>query len=218
MNKNAVPNIRVEALSVGCGNLLEDAIADENGNYRIRGLKLGCEYRIYPKLENKEHNSYPPFIKTMVKKEDRRAVDFVITSLQQSFEIFGHLNFIEAESQPEKVRVRLFYKGSVVQKMYVAKPSNRFFFVNNTFAQGEKFTIEVTDVKTKRIYQTTKEVEATSPFITTTINVTPKKKSSNVVISSNNYVGMIIIAAITFAFMRPEKVCFMLIISLTMKH
>uniref|UniRef100_A0A914PS65 Carboxypeptidase regulatory-like domain-containing protein n=1 Tax=Panagrolaimus davidi TaxID=227884 RepID=A0A914PS65_9BILA len=137
LNKDPVSNVRIEALSPGCGNLLEDATTDENGNYRIRGLKLDCEYRIFPKLENKEHNSYPPFIKTFVKKEDRRGVDFVITSSKQSFEIFGQLNFVEPETQPQILRVKLVYKGGVVQKMNVVKPSNRFFFVNNTFAQGE---------------------------------------------------------------------------------
>jgi hypothetical protein len=206
LNKDPVSNVRIEALSSGCGNLLEDATTDENGNYRIRGLKLDCEYRIFPKLENKEHNSYPPFIKTFVKKEDRRGVDFVITSSKQSFEIFGQLNFVEPETQPQILRVKLVYKGGVVQKMNVVKPSNRFFFVNNTFAQGEKFTVIVDDVKTKRIHQATKEVVSSSPFVTTSLDILTKKKSSDVVISNNNYVGMVLIGLIAFAFMRPEKV------------
>uniref|UniRef100_A0AC34EZP7 Nodal modulator 1 n=1 Tax=Panagrolaimus sp. ES5 TaxID=591445 RepID=A0AC34EZP7_9BILA len=206
LNKDPVSNIKIEALSPGCGNLLEDASSDENGNYRIRGLKLGCEYRIFPKLESKEHNSYPPFIKTLVKKEDRRGVDFVITSSKQSFELFGQLNFVEPETQPQTLRVKLVYKGAVVQKMNVVKPSNRFFFVNNTFANGEKFTVIVDDIKTKRIYQAIKEIEASSPFISTSIDISAKKKSSDVVISSNNYVGMVLFALALYAFMRPEKI------------
>ncbi|KAE9551164.1 hypothetical protein FO519_005609 [Halicephalobus sp. NKZ332] len=158
LNGKPVSQMRVEAVSEKCGNLQEDAFTDESGNYRIRGLKVDCEYRVSPKVTTNEYSIYPPYIKNIVQQRDRKGVDFIISTTKSTFELFGKLKFNDETGQPNSVKVSLKNKGSTIQTVDVQAPSKSFFFVNDSVTIGDVFTVFVEDVKTRRIYEAEKTI------------------------------------------------------------
>ena len=205
LNGKPTSQVRVEAVSEKCGNLQEDAFTDDNGNYRIRGLKVGCEYKISPKFQTNEYSIYPPYIKNIVQERDRKGVDFVISTAKSTFELFGKLKFAEEDSQPNSVKVTLKHRGATIHVVDVVYPSKSFFFVNDSATIGDTFTVSVEDVKTRRIYETEKSITINSYFTSVELEVKARKKSTDIVVSNNNYFGIALLGFIAFLYMFPEK-------------
>jgi len=205
LNGKPTSQVRVEAISEKCGNLQEDAFTDDNGNYRIRGLKVGCEYKIAPKFQTSEYSIYPPYIKNIVQERDRKGVDFVISTAKSTFELFGKLKFVDEDFQPNSVKVSLKHRGTTIHVVDVVYPSKSFFFVNDSVTIGDTFTVLVEDTKTRRIYDAEKSITIDSHFTSVELEVKSKKKSTDIVVSNNNYFGIALIGFIAFLFMFPEK-------------
>ena len=49
MSNSPVANVVIEALSEQCEQHQSESVTDSDGFFRLRGLKPGCSYRLYPK-------------------------------------------------------------------------------------------------------------------------------------------------------------------------
>uniref|UniRef100_A0A7E4W2T9 Carboxypeptidase regulatory-like domain-containing protein n=1 Tax=Panagrellus redivivus TaxID=6233 RepID=A0A7E4W2T9_PANRE len=205
LDGQAIPNVRIEALSRQCGNLQEDDVTKEDGSYRIRGLKADCEYKITPKPDNQANLPYPPFVNTVVKKEDRRNVNFMISRAVVPLDIFGKINFPTSASQPLSTKVSLWSQKQRIQTVNVIKPDQLFIF-SVPYHLGDAYTVIVEDPKTKKIHTVELDFTVNNTVTSLSIDVTERRKSSDVTISFNNYIGIVLFGILVFAVLQPEKV------------
>ncbi|KRY30603.1 Nodal modulator 1, partial [Trichinella spiralis] len=84
-----VPEVKVEAVSENCDQHQEEALTDEKGFYRIRGLLMNCQYTI--ECSKQALNIYPEFINQTIGQMDLVDVDFTALSEEMVSTIIGRV-------------------------------------------------------------------------------------------------------------------------------
>lgn len=71
-------NVKVEASTTeACSNHQEEAVTEPNGQYRIRGLQTGCDYKIHLQKNSNVDRSIPPARNIKVNAVDTENVNFI---------------------------------------------------------------------------------------------------------------------------------------------
>ncbi|KRZ76530.1 Nodal modulator 1, partial [Trichinella papuae] len=84
-----VPDVKVEAVSENCDQHQEEALTDEKGFYRIRGLLMNCQYTI--RCSKEPMNIYPEFINQTIGQMDLVDVDFTTLPEEMVSTIIGRV-------------------------------------------------------------------------------------------------------------------------------
>ena len=77
----------------------EETQTDENGNFRIRGLKPGLKYRIAVKSNDRIEIASPSFYEYVVTPNDIQSVQFIAFRTLHKFDIYGSVR-----STPENLK------------------------------------------------------------------------------------------------------------------
>uniref|UniRef100_A0A158Q644 Nodal modulator 1 n=1 Tax=Dracunculus medinensis TaxID=318479 RepID=A0A158Q644_DRAME len=123
-----VASIVVEAVSEQCSQLQEEDMTSEKGEYRIRGLRPNCFYRLVLKSTDRQRlQSYPTHCDVSVTNDDIKNIDFALTHISRPVDIIGSIEFVGSTS-PSQFKIGLYKDGSMIQHTVVHAPSFVFFF------------------------------------------------------------------------------------------
>lgn len=107
----------------------EEDPTDEKGNFRIRGLKPKCTYRLSLRSnDGTQISSIPPFIDINTEEKDTTDLEFTILATVPLNEIVGIVHFVDV-TRPKTVRVELYENG--VFKTHEDLTTNSVFIFSN---------------------------------------------------------------------------------------
>lgn len=96
----------------------EDTIDAKSTNFRLRGLRPNCTYRL--SLKNQElQNSYPPFLDIITNNQDINDLSFILTPSKETNTFFGKVLFEEGLKAPQNLRLSLFKENSLLQDIHL---------------------------------------------------------------------------------------------------
>ncbi|MFH4974267.1 hypothetical protein AB6A40_000976 [Gnathostoma spinigerum] len=202
-----VSSMLVEAVSEQCSNLQEEDTTSDKGEYRIRGLHPKCLYRVLLKAaDGTIIESYPSHYDLTVEASDLTDVDFVLTHMDDQLEVIGDVEFVGIQP-PSQYRVGLYRGETAVQHVVVNSPSSVFFFGNLTIDNTE-YVIRFETVHGhggQRYDASEVAFIANKSFKAAKIVVRPLRKSSDVEITSGNYLALPFFFIIALLFFNHEK-------------
>ncbi|XP_053212538.1 nodal modulator 1-like [Panonychus citri] len=136
MSEEPEANILVEAVGIGgvneqgfdCKQLQEEVTSESNGNFRIRDLKPGCNYRVSVKKSNEQNliaRSLPENVIISVGRADVTGIKLILFTRSNTMELTGDI-ITNPEFWPS-LRVKLFSE-SIGDQLLASIPVTSGFF------------------------------------------------------------------------------------------
>uniref|UniRef100_A0A915DMW4 Nodal modulator 1 n=1 Tax=Ditylenchus dipsaci TaxID=166011 RepID=A0A915DMW4_9BILA len=215
INKKPIGQVvHVEAVSQQCNNHQEeDSSNPKNSEFRIRGLRPDCLYKVTLKDENSQKiNSYPPSIDVITQNQDIHGINFIVIPEQKvQNTVFGKITFEGLGPPAASYRIVLSAASgeSTIHEVLVKSPVTVFMFSNISLNQGSLYTVGFDHLEAKKfkIDQST----ATTSFVAEPnfqyikLVVKQERKMAEVEVSSANYFGFALLLLITLAFLNQSK-------------
>ncbi|KAL3098749.1 hypothetical protein niasHT_024503 [Heterodera trifolii] len=205
--------IYVEALSEQCENHLEDDVVDSSTNeFRVRGLKPSCRYKVFLKAESGEQiKAFPPLFNVQTGNEDRRDVHFVVFPNElPAATVVGELELPAnatigggVSSSTFRVLLKDSATGKIIQEQNV--PGTVFFFTLPAYKKHYAIEIGRSEAKKLKIEPISEEFFADSLFTFVRLIPRPQQRSVDVEVHKANYLGLALILLITLAFLNQTK-------------
>lgn len=120
---DAFSGATVEATSEACSNHQEEAVTEPNGQYRIRGLQTGCDYKIKLQKSSLVDRSIPYERKVEVKVVDTENVNFVAISPITICDVIVKLR-CQVNDHYKTLRVHMYKKDSPDSPFFTQKIEN----------------------------------------------------------------------------------------------
>uniref|UniRef100_A0A914GZD0 Nodal modulator 1 n=1 Tax=Globodera rostochiensis TaxID=31243 RepID=A0A914GZD0_GLORO len=201
--------IYVEALSNQCENHQEEDVVDSRTNqFRVRGLKPSCQYKVFLKVENGERiKAFPPLFDVQTGTEDKREVNFVVlpTELPEAT-VVGELELpSNASIAGGSFRVLLSESatGKTLQEQIVH--GTVFIFTLPAYNKHYSVGIDRNEAKRLKIEPLSEEFFANSPFTFVRLISKPQHRTVDVEVHNANYIGLALTILITIAFLNQTK-------------
>uniref|UniRef100_A0A915PI40 Uncharacterized protein n=1 Tax=Setaria digitata TaxID=48799 RepID=A0A915PI40_9BILA len=201
-----VPTMVVEAVSEQCNQLQEEDTTNESGEYRIRGLRPKCVYRLVLKTPSGQRvQSYPSHYNIMVSAEDVRDIDFVLIHVPERVDIAGEVIFVNMNSPPQ-YKIGLYKSGNLVQQVTVTAPSTLFYFdipaVDNIVYSVRFETVY--GAGNQKLDSAEVFFTANETFKVVSLTVLPQRKAE-VEISGGSYFALPFFFLISYLFFNHQK-------------
>ncbi|CAD5215162.1 unnamed protein product [Bursaphelenchus okinawaensis] len=204
----ALENVKLEALSESCGNLLEEDITDREGKFRVRGLKPGCDYKLVAKSRKGQPvRAIPPFIKLKTKPEDIRGLEFVVMVAAPQNQILGFVQF-EGLQRLKSLIVDLYEDGKKIASDNLGATNNLFVFTG-LMAPGKEYQVKVSEKQLKNLNAVSSPVVFSAPQSSgidevkqVAIVVKTLFKKTEIETSKSNVIGVIFVILVTFVCMN----------------
>ncbi|XP_053676824.1 nodal modulator 1 [Anopheles nili] len=221
LNGEPFPNVVVEAVSdETCGNVLEEATSEFNGQYRIRGLTPGCQYRVRVRTGTGPSaavdRSIPRERVVKIEKADTREVNLIAISPLAFVDVT--VRVVASQNDHYKtLKIALYKKGSdsPVHTQRIEPPLNpkskinpgiMVFFPRIPF-DGKNYHIELTSSLSEKNYRYSL---SSVPFVANTssfyaeMQFTPELRTAEGDLNQNSLSAIVLIALIGFVFFKQE--------------
>jgi hypothetical protein len=122
---DAFSGATVEAISTSeaCSNHQEEAVTEASGQYRIRGLQNGCDYRIKLQKSSVVDRSIPSERKVQIKTVDNENVNFIAISPITICDVIVKLK-CKVNDHYKTLKVQMYKKDSPDSPFYTQKIEN----------------------------------------------------------------------------------------------
>ncbi|KAI6176776.1 hypothetical protein M3Y97_00835400 [Aphelenchoides bicaudatus] len=190
--------MNVEAISKNCGNLQEDDITAEDGQFRVRGLKPKCNYRLSLKsTDGKPISSIPPYIDIQTEEKDTTDLEFNVLSTIPLNEIVGIVEFVDLP-KPKNVRVELYENGKY--KAHEEVTDGSVFLFSNMITLSNTYRLTISDSDLRNLNANFKPVEFVADQLTRDVilRVGKKEAKPEKETSTSNIFGVIFTLATAF--------------------
>uniref|UniRef100_A0A8W7P3V5 SD-repeat containing protein B domain-containing protein n=1 Tax=Anopheles coluzzii TaxID=1518534 RepID=A0A8W7P3V5_ANOCL len=221
LNGEPFPNVAVEAVSdESCGSVLEEATSEFNGQYRIRGLTPGCQYRVRVRTGTGPtaavDRSIPRERLVTVGKADTRDVNLIAISPLAFVDVT--VRVVASQNEHYKtLKIALYRKGSdsPVHTQRIEPPLNpkskinpgiMVFFPRIPF-DGKSYHIELTSTLSEKSYRYS--LSAVS-FVANASNFyaelpfEPELRTAEGDLNQSSLSAIVLIALIGFVFFKQE--------------
>uniref|UniRef100_A0A182JRR9 SD-repeat containing protein B domain-containing protein n=1 Tax=Anopheles christyi TaxID=43041 RepID=A0A182JRR9_9DIPT len=221
LNGEPFPNVAVEAVSdETCGNVLEEATTEFNGQYRIRGLTPGCQYRVRVRTSTGPtaavDRSIPRERVVTIEKADTRDVNLIAISPLAFVDVT--VRVVASQNEHYKtLKITLYKKGndSPVHQQRIESPLNpkskinpgiMVFFPRIPF-DGKSYHIELTSTLSEKNYRYSLSsisfVANTSSFYVE-LPFEPELRTAEGDLNQSSLSAIVLIALIGFVFFKQE--------------
>uniref|UniRef100_A0A182MWU7 SD-repeat containing protein B domain-containing protein n=1 Tax=Anopheles culicifacies TaxID=139723 RepID=A0A182MWU7_9DIPT len=221
LNGEPFPNVAVEAVTDDtCGNVLEEATSEFNGQYRIRGLTPGCQYRVRVRTGTGPtaaiDRSIPRERVVSIEKADTRDVNLIAISPLAFVDVT--VRVVASQNDYYKtLKIALYKKGSdsPVHTQRIESPLNpkskinpgiMVFFPRIPF-DGKSYHIELTSSLSEKNYRyslsSVSFVANTSSFYAE-LPFAPELRTAEGDLNQSSLSAIVLIALIGFVFFKQE--------------
>uniref|UniRef100_A0A182JBY5 SD-repeat containing protein B domain-containing protein n=1 Tax=Anopheles atroparvus TaxID=41427 RepID=A0A182JBY5_ANOAO len=221
LNGEPFPNVAVEAVTdEGCGNVLEEATSEFNGQYRVRGLTPGCEYRVRVRTGTGPaaavDRSIPRERVVTVGKVDTRDVNLIAISPLAFVDVTVRVVASELDHY-KTLKIALYKKGSdsPVHSQRIESPLNPKSKVNSGMMvffpripfDGKNYHIELTSTLSEKNYRYSLSAV---PFVANTssfyaeLQFAPELRTTEGDLNQSSLSAIVLIAIIGFVFFKQE--------------
>ncbi|XP_058830145.1 BOS complex subunit NOMO1 [Topomyia yanbarensis] len=220
LNGEPFPNVPVEAVTdERCGNHLEEGTSEFNGQYRIRGLQPGCQYRVRVRTNGPNSNvdrSIPKEKSTTVEKGDIRDVNMIAISPLTFVDVT--VRVLASENDFYKTLKIFLYKtgsDSPVHSQRIESPLNpkskinpgiMVFFPRIPF-DGKSYYIELTTSLSEKNYKynlPTVQFTANSSSYFTELHFRPELRTAENDLNQNSLSAIVLIFIVGFIFFKQD--------------
>ncbi|XP_050092182.1 nodal modulator 1 [Anopheles aquasalis] len=221
LNGEPFPNVVVEAATnEKCGNVLEEATSEFNGQYRIRGLTPGCQYQVRVRTGTGPtatvDRSIPRERVVDIGKADTRDVNLIAISPLAFVDVTVRVVASELDYY-KALKIALYRKGSEspVHTQRIESPLNMkskvnpgimVFFPRIPF-DGKSYHIELTSTLSDKSYRYNL---ASVPFVANTssfyaeMQFAPVMRTGDGDLNQSSLSAIVMIAIIGFVFFKQE--------------
>jgi hypothetical protein len=223
LSGDAFGNVNVEAVSSteACSNHQEEAMTEFNGQYRIRGLQTGCDYKIRLQKTASVERSIPVDRSVAVKVADTENVNFIAINPVNLCDVIVKVKS-KTNDHYKTLKIQMFKKDSPDTPFYSQRIENLmmpkskqndnvmvFMPRINAADFGKMFFIEFTTTLSERNFN------FKLPSIQFTANVTsqyfevdfdPVLKQPETELNKNSLVALLLIFLVGFVFLKQELV------------
>lgn len=220
LNGEPFPSVAVEALTdERCGSHMEESTSEFNGQYRIRGLQPGCQYRVRVRTDGPSSNvdrSIPKEKVINVEKGDVRDVHMIAISPLAFVDVT--VRVLASENDYYKtLKIFLYKKGSdsPVHSQKVESPLNpkskinpgiMVFFPRIPF-DSKTYYIELTSTLSDKNYKyslPTIQFTANSSSFFTELHFRPELRSAENDLNQNSLSAIVLIFIVGFIFFKQD--------------
>lgn len=220
LNGEPFPNVAVEAVTDDrCGNHLEESTSEFNGQYRIRGLHPGCQYRVRVRTDGPSSNvdrSIPKEKIINVENGDVRDVNIIAISPLAFVDVT--VRVLASENEHYKtLKIFLYRKGSdsPVHTQRIESPLNpkskvnpgsMVFFPRIPF-DGKTYYIELTSTLSDKNYQyvlPTVQFTANTSSVYAVLHFQPELRAAENDLNQNSLSAIVLIFIVGFIFFKQD--------------
>uniref|UniRef100_A0A183C0N7 Nodal modulator 1 n=1 Tax=Globodera pallida TaxID=36090 RepID=A0A183C0N7_GLOPA len=198
-----------KALSDQCENHQEEDVVDSRTNqFRVRGLKPSCRYKVFLKVENGERiKAFPPLFDVQTGTEDKREVNFVVlpTELPEAT-VVGELE-LPSNASIAGGSFRVLLSESAAGKTLQEQIVHGTVFIFTLPAYNKHYSVGIgrSEAKRLKIEPLSEEFFANSPFTFVRLISKPQHRAVDVEVHNANYIGLALTILITIAFLNQTK-------------
>lgn len=223
LNGDAYGNAMVEAVSTTeeCSNHQEEAAAEPNGQYRIRGLQTGCDYKIRLQKSENVDRSIPVDRSVKVKTTDTENVNFIAINPLNLCDVIVK---IQAKTNDfyKTLKIQMFKRESPDSPVYSQKveslmmpkvKSHAHLLVHMPRIQAsdfkKTFIIEVTTTLSEKNYNfklPSIQFTANQSSLYFFVDFDPTLKQAETELNKNSLVALLLIFLVGFVFLKHELV------------
>ncbi|XP_058459551.1 BOS complex subunit NOMO3 [Malaya genurostris] len=220
LNGEPFANVAVEAVTDDrCGNHLEEGTSEFNGQYRIRGLQPGCQYRVHVRTNAPNSNvdrSIPKEKIITIEKGDIRDVNMIAISPLTFVDVTVRVRASENDYY-KTLKIFLYKTGSdsPVHSQRIESPLNpkskinpgiMVFFPRIPF-DGKTYYLELTTSLSEKNYRynlPTVQFSANSSSYFTEMHFRPELRTAENDLNQNSLSAIILIFIVGFIFFKQD--------------
>lgn len=222
MSGDPFSNVMVEAISVSeaCGNHQEEAMTEFNGQYRIRGLQTGCDYKIRLQKTPNVERSIPTERAVHVETSDIENINLIAMNPINICDVIVKVKCTNNEHY-KSLRIQMYKKDSPDTPFYSQRLENLMskakdsenILVHLTRIQANDynkvFFIELTSTLSERNYNyklPSIQFTANTSSIYHVVEFFPTLKQPESELNKNSLVALLLMLIVAFVFFKYELV------------
>lgn len=223
MSGDPFGNVMVEAVSTSdaCSNHQEEAITEFNGQYRIRGLQTGCDYKIKLQKNANVDRSIPAERSVQVKTTDSENVNFVAINPINICDVIvkvksktnDHYKTLKIQMFKKESPDTPFYSQRIENLMMPKSKENENILVHIPRIQANDynkvFFIELTTTLSDKNYNyklPTIQFAANTTSVYFVVEFDPILKQPESELNKNSLVALLLMFIVGFVFLKHELV------------
>lgn len=223
LNGDPFANAVVETVAEEpCEAHQEEATAEPNGNYRIRGLQPKCEYTLRVKQGDAENGgavdrTIPQHQRVTVHEQDIKDINFIAISPLAFVDVTARI-VASTNEHYKTLRIQLYKKGNSDSPIYSQRvesplsvkgrvnPGIMVFFPRIPY-DGKTYFVELTTSLSDKNFKYTLPIQSfvsnrSSIFIE--LDFTPEVRSTENELNQNSISALLLIGVIAIAFFKQE--------------
>lgn len=220
LNGEPFPKVSVEAATdERCGNHIEESTSETNGQYRIRGLHPGCQYKVHVRTDGPSSNvdrSIPNEKVVNIEKEDVRDVNMIAISPISFVDVT--IRVLASDNEYYKsLKIFLYKKGSdsPVHSQRVESPLNpkskvnpgiMVFFPRIPF-DDKSYYVELTSTLSEKNYKfslSMVEFTANRSTFFSELHFQPELRTAESDLNQNSLSAIVLILLVGFIFFKQD--------------
>ncbi|XP_063790451.1 BOS complex subunit NOMO3-like [Pseudophryne corroboree] len=210
LNGEPEQGVSVEAMGQNdCSIYGEDTVTDEEGKFRLRGLRPGCLYHVQLKSEGNDHieRALPPYRAIEVGSNDIDDVNIIAFRQINQFDLSG--NVITSPEHLSTLLVKLYKSDNLDNPIQsVSLGQSLFFHFPPLLRDGETYVVQLDSTLPKSQYdytlpQISFSTQGYHKHITLTFNPTRKLPEQDVV--QGSYLALPLTLLLLFAGYKYDK-------------
>lgn len=215
-------NVMVEAVSTSeaCSNHQEEAITEFNGQYRIRGLQTGCDYKIRLQRNANVDRSIPAERTVHVKTSDTENVNLIAINPINICDVIVKVKCKDNEHY-KSLKIQVFKKDSPdtpfysqrIENLLMPKKDNENILVHLPRIQANDFNkvffIELTTTLSDKNYNyklPSIQFIANTSTVYYVVEFNPILKQPESELNKNSLVALLLMFIVGFVFLKHELV------------
>ncbi|XP_033099080.1 nodal modulator 1-like [Anneissia japonica] len=223
LNGEPEPNVALEARGLAIGNceeLMETALSDSNGEFRVRGLKPSCVYELKLKMKDGRDEDNPVEIEravppvTILKPEEKdiKDVKIIVFRKQTTFDVGG--NVITDSQFVNTLKVVVFKEDDLDSPIHtLALGASSFFQLPSLPMDGQEYVMKLESSLSKSNYNyNTQEASfiAEGVYQHITFEFNPERRNIDQDFSQGSYFALpFIVALIAIGFNHSKVLPFL---------
>jgi hypothetical protein len=223
LSGDAFANVMVEAVSTSekCSNHQEESTTEFNGQYRIRGLQTGCEYKIRLQKNSNVDRSLPSERKTIVATIDTQNVNFIAINPINICDVIVKIKS-KSNDHYKSLKLQMYKRDSPDSPVYSQRIENLMMvkskhnddimvFLPRIAASDfqKNFFIELTTTLSDKNYNyklPTLQFTANTSNVYFEVQFNPILRQPETELNKNSLVALVLIFLVAFVFLKQELV------------
>lgn len=223
LSSDPFANVMVEAISTSdaCGNHQEEATTEFNGQYRIRGLQTGCDYKIKLQKNSNVDRSLPSERSIHVETVDTQNVNFIAINPINICDVIVKIKS-KTNDHYKSLKIQLFKKESPDNPIFTQRIENLMMpkskhnddimvFLPRINANDYQkiFFVELTTSLSDKNYKFKMpqlQFAANTTNIYFEVDFNPVLRQAETELNKNSLVALVLIFLVAFVFLKQELV------------